>query len=47
MMFAGRKYRLTAQAHLRFARKTRNAGGDEHGSGPSQGARARRRAEVD
>ena len=37
MMFAGRRYRFTAQACRRFARKTRNAGGDEHGSGPSSG----------
>jgi hypothetical protein len=39
-MFTGHRYRLAAQARRRFARKTRNAGGDKHGSGPSSGARA-------
>ena len=38
MMFTGQGDRFTAQARRRFARKTRNASGDEHGSGPSSGA---------
>jgi len=36
-MCAGQGYRLAAQARRRYARKTRDAGGDEHGSGPVQG----------
>ena len=35
MMFTGQRYRLTAQARRRFARKTRNAGGSLEAANPA------------
>jgi hypothetical protein len=37
MMLTGQRYQFTEQARHRFARKTRDAGDDEHGCGPSSG----------